>query len=117
MVRLSLECNTTSLGNHRKRLPASEAHSIHRNILTATILRTNIKTIDRLQGGLIVAKIEQLKDLPWPKGEARLNEPEAQKTLGADRYVASLREAIDATLAALSEPPASQNLAASDQLR
>jgi len=52
---------------------------------------------------------------PWPKGEARLNEPEAQKTLGADRYVASLREAIDATLAALSEPPASQNLAASDR--
>jgi hypothetical protein len=41
-----------------------------------------------------------------------LNEPQAQKALGGDRYVASLREAIDASLAALSEPAASQDLAA-----
>jgi hypothetical protein len=30
-----------------------------------------------------------------------LNEPEAQKTLDGDRYVGSMREAVDATLAAL----------------
>ena len=43
----------------------------------------------------------------WPKGEAVLNEPEAQKALGGDRYVATMREAVDATLAALSDPPGS----------
>jgi hypothetical protein len=37
-----------------------------------------------------------------------LNEPEAQKALGGDRYVGSMREAVDATLAALSDPPGSQ---------
>ena len=47
----------------------------------------------------------------WPKGEAVLNEPEAQKTLDGDRYVGSMREAVDATLAALSDPPASKDLA------
>ena len=46
----------------------------------------------------------------WPTGEAVLNEPQAQKALGGDRYVASMREAIDATLAALSDPPASQDV-------
>ena len=39
----------------------------------------------------------------WPTGDAVLNEPQAQKALGGDRYVASMREAIDATLAALSD--------------
>jgi len=48
----------------------------------------------------------------WPQGEAVLTEPQAQKTLGGDRYVASLREAIDASLAALSDPSASEDLAA-----
>jgi predicted PurR-regulated permease PerM len=47
----------------------------------------------------------------WPKGEAASNEPEAQKALGGDRYVGSMREAVDATLAALSDPPASKDLA------
>ena len=47
----------------------------------------------------------------WPQGEAVLTEPQAQKALGADRYVASMREAIDASLAALSDPPASKDLA------
>jgi predicted PurR-regulated permease PerM len=47
----------------------------------------------------------------WPKGEAVLNEPEAQRTLDGDRYVGSMREAVDATLAALSDPPASKDLA------
>lgn len=46
----------------------------------------------------------------WPKGEAVLNEPEAQKALGGDRYVGSMREAVDATLAALSDPSASKDL-------
>ena len=46
----------------------------------------------------------------WPTGEAVLNEPQAQKALGGDRYVASMREAIDATLAALSDPPPSQDV-------
>ena len=46
----------------------------------------------------------------WPKGEAASNEPEAQKALGGDRYVGSMREAVDATLAALSDPPASKDL-------
>jgi hypothetical protein len=41
-----------------------------------------------------------------------LTEPQAQKALGGDRYVASLREAIDASLAALSDPSASEALAA-----
>jgi len=48
----------------------------------------------------------------WPQGEAVLTEPQAQKTLGGDRYVASLREAIDASLAALSDPSASEGLTA-----
>jgi predicted PurR-regulated permease PerM len=43
----------------------------------------------------------------WPQGEALLNDPQAQKALGGDRYVASLREAVDASLAALSAPSAS----------
>ena len=53
----------------------------------------------------------------WPTGEAVLNEPQAQKALGGDRYVASMREAIDATLAALSDPPASQERDPSNQRR
>ncbi len=44
----------------------------------------------------------------WLQGEAVLREPQAQKALGADRYVASLREAIDASLAALGVAPAPQ---------
>jgi hypothetical protein len=47
----------------------------------------------------------------WPKGEAVLNDPEAQKALDGDRYVGSMRDAVDATLAALSDPPASKDLA------
>ena len=39
----------------------------------------------------------------WPQGDPVLNDPQVPKTLGADRYVASLREAIDASLAALSQ--------------
>ena len=46
----------------------------------------------------------------WPTGEAALIEPQAQKALGGDRYVASMREAIDATLAALSDLPPSQEV-------
>ena len=46
-----------------------------------------------------------------PTGEAVLNEPEAQKAIGGDRYVASMRDAIDATLAALSDPPAAGSAA------
>ncbi len=40
----------------------------------------------------------------WTQDDAMLNEPQAQKALGGDRYVASLRDAIDAVLAALSDP-------------
>jgi predicted PurR-regulated permease PerM len=47
----------------------------------------------------------------WPKGEAVLNDPEAQKALDGDRYVGSMREAVDATLAALTDPRASKALA------
>ena len=43
----------------------------------------------------------------WPQGEAPLNEAQTQKALGGDRYVGSLREAIDASLAALGDPSAS----------
>jgi hypothetical protein len=46
----------------------------------------------------------------WPEGEAVLTEAEAQKTLGGDRYVTSLREAIDAALAALRGPSASEDV-------
>ncbi|MEO8260037.1 MAG: hypothetical protein ABI868_22015 [Acidobacteriota bacterium] len=42
----------------------------------------------------------------WPPGEAVMTDAPLQKALGADRYVASLREAIDASLAALGELPA-----------
>ncbi len=45
----------------------------------------------------------------WPKGEAALTEPEAQQALGGDRYIASMHEAVDATLAALSGPPRGQD--------
>ena len=43
----------------------------------------------------------------WPGDDAMLNEPRTQKALGGDRYVASLREAIDASLAALPDTSAS----------
>jgi hypothetical protein len=45
---------------------------------------------------------------PWPDGDAVLNEVPIQKALGGDRYFASLREAIDVSLALLNEPPSSQ---------
>jgi len=48
----------------------------------------------------------------WPQGETVLKDPQAQKALGADGYVASLREAVDASLAALSDPSVSQDAAA-----
>jgi hypothetical protein len=44
----------------------------------------------------------------WMQGEAVLHEPQAQKALGADRYVFSLRESIDASLAALNDASASK---------
>jgi len=47
----------------------------------------------------------------WPPGEPRLDE-EAQKALSGDRYVASLREAVDASLTALTDQSASKDLAA-----
>ena len=40
----------------------------------------------------------------WAQGDPVLTDPQAQKALGGDRYVASLRDAIDAALAALSDP-------------
>jgi hypothetical protein len=43
----------------------------------------------------------------WPPGEAVLNDPQVRAALGADHCVASLRQAIDVSLAALSEHPAS----------
>ncbi len=46
----------------------------------------------------------------WTQGEAVVNEPQTQKVLGGDRYVASLREAIDASLAGLGDPSASRDL-------
>jgi hypothetical protein len=53
----------------------------------------------------------------WPQGEAILTDAQLQKALGADRYVASLREALDASLAALGDPPAGGGTAHSDRLR
>ena len=47
----------------------------------------------------------------WPQGEAVLNEAEAQKALGAGRYVSSMHEAVYATLASLSDTPGSQTSA------
>jgi hypothetical protein len=47
----------------------------------------------------------------WPQGEAVVTDAPLQKALGGDRYVASLREAIDASLAALGDPPAPEALA------
>ena len=44
----------------------------------------------------------------WPQDEGVSNAPQAQKALGGDRYVASLRDAIEASLAALSEASALQ---------
>ena len=47
----------------------------------------------------------------WRQGEAVVTDGQLQKALGADRNVASLREAIDASLAALGEPPAREERA------
>jgi hypothetical protein len=44
----------------------------------------------------------------WAQGDPVLNDPHAPKTLGGDRYVTSLREAIDAALAALRDPSPSK---------
>jgi predicted PurR-regulated permease PerM len=48
----------------------------------------------------------------WPQGDSVLSDPQLQKALGADRYVVSMREAVDASLAALSDQPAQQEPAA-----
>ena len=45
----------------------------------------------------------------WPQGEAVINDVELQKALGADRYVISLGEAIEATLKGLRDRPASDH--------
>ena len=42
----------------------------------------------------------------WSQGDPVLNDAKAQKALGGDRYVASLRDALEASLAALSDRPA-----------
>jgi hypothetical protein len=44
----------------------------------------------------------------WAQGEAVLTDTKMQAALGADRYVGSLREAIDASLAALERAPAGE---------
>jgi hypothetical protein len=44
------------------------------------------------------------KPSSWAMASGRLTDPQAQKALGGDRYVTSLRDAIDASLAALSDP-------------
>ena len=41
----------------------------------------------------------------WPSGDAVLTDPQVQAALGGDRYVASLRQAIDSSVAALSDQP------------
>jgi predicted PurR-regulated permease PerM len=43
----------------------------------------------------------------WPPGDAVLTDPQGQAALGGDRYVASLRQAIDASVDALGERPGS----------
>jgi methylmalonyl-CoA mutase cobalamin-binding subunit len=45
----------------------------------------------------------------WPQEEAVINDVEMQKALGADRYVISLGEAIEATLKGLRDRPASDH--------
>jgi len=44
----------------------------------------------------------------WPQDDAMVNELQARTALGGDRYVASLRDAIETSLEALSDPSASQ---------
>jgi predicted PurR-regulated permease PerM len=53
----------------------------------------------------------------WRQGEAMLNEPQVQQALGGDRYVTSLGDAIDASLAALSDPSVSHKESRPGQLR
>jgi predicted PurR-regulated permease PerM len=40
----------------------------------------------------------------WSDGESALRDSDIQKALGADRYVASMRDAVDASIAALAHP-------------
>jgi hypothetical protein len=40
----------------------------------------------------------------WSQGESALKDPDVQRALGADRYVGSMRDALEASVAALSEP-------------
>jgi hypothetical protein len=47
----------------------------------------------------------------WPQGEAVVADPQLQEALGCDRCVASLREAIDAPLAAPGDLPVQEELA------
>jgi hypothetical protein len=47
----------------------------------------------------------------WPQGEAVVTDAKLQRALGADRYVASLCEAMNASIAALGDPPAQEELA------
>lgn len=44
----------------------------------------------------------------WPEGEEVLANPDIQRAVGADHYVGSLREAVEAATAALAEAPAAR---------
>jgi predicted PurR-regulated permease PerM len=59
----------------------------------------------RAPGALLIAGL-------WPQGESVVSDVEVQKALGADRYVVSLREAVDAALTGRGDPPASEQPAA-----
>src|SRR4029079_6388528 len=48
----------------------------------------------------------------WTQSEGAATAAQIQKTLGADRYVASLREAVDASLAAPGNLPAAEDVGA-----
>jgi predicted PurR-regulated permease PerM/methylmalonyl-CoA mutase cobalamin-binding subunit len=56
----------------------------------------------RVPGAVLIAGL-------WPQEEAVINDVEMQKALGADRYVISLGEAIEATLKGLRDRPASDH--------
>jgi predicted PurR-regulated permease PerM len=44
----------------------------------------------------------------WPAGEAVLSSPDIQRAIGADRYVGTLREGVEAALAVLDAAPAAK---------
>jgi len=64
---------------------------------TPSHLRYLVRRLRRMTGAPVLVGL-------WPEGEAALNDEQIQRTLGADRYVGSLGQAVEASLSLAGRP-------------